>query len=474
MRILVVTDKYPPQMVGGAELSLHVLLKILRPRLSGLLVAVLDGAAASLKSHEGIDLARLPALGDWPPAKRETLHARGVGPARLTRPLGRYETMGRYVMMNGALQAGRTISRILKVREIVRSQGVEFLPSLDDDLIRHGHTVAALSALIAEFKPDLIHADNYRSILSAAAAERRGTPFTAMVRDHRFFCAHNEQKSNIGGQTCTACEFECVDIEKPEARKAAKILMSEIRDFRLSHLAQASEIVTTSKHLQSQIGAILPSAKTRAIGNPSDAAADVDRIRERISRASPPEILIVGMLNENKGQAGVISWIKALRGQLGDFRFVLAGQGRLSAQLQDEAKEAGIGDHLILTGFLDRDAIYRAYARASVVIAPNRWPEPFGRVPLEAAIAERPVVAYDVGGIGESIVDGETGRLVPPQDEAQLLDAVVELINDPRKAVDMGRRARAHILSRYDPERIASRLFEAWRENLARADAADG
>ena len=65
-----------------------------------------------------------------------------------------------------------------------------------------------------------------------------------------------------------------------------------------------------------------------------------------------------------------------------------------------------------------RTSLWEAMARAAVVLYPARWDEPFGLAAAEAQACGTPVVAFRRGGLGEVIVDGVTGFLVPPDDIA--------------------------------------------------------
>ena len=73
---------------------------------------------------------------------------------------------------------------------------------------------------------------------------------------------------------------------------------------------------------------------------------------------------------------------------------------------------------------------------------PSRWREASGLVTLQAAQMARPIVATRVGGLPESVQDGETGLLVDREDSRGLADAVAYLLDHPRIAADMGQAAR--------------------------------
>jgi len=93
-----------------------------------------------------------------------------------------------------------------------------------------------------------------------------------------------------------------------------------------------------------------------------------------------------------------------------------------------------------------RTSLWQAMARAAVVLCPSRWDEPFGLAAAEAQACGTPVVAFRRGGLGEVIVDGGTGFLVPPDDVSAAAEAV-------RKVSGISRRAcREHAEDRLDLE----------------------
>ena len=76
------------------------------------------------------------------------------------------------------------------------------------------------------------------------------------------------------------------------------------------------------------------------------------------------------------------------------------------------------------------EAVMAAWRRCSIALAPSVWAEPFGLVALEAMVSGRPVIASQIGGLADTVIDGETGRLVPPGDSSALADALRQLLAD--------------------------------------------
>jgi glycosyltransferase involved in cell wall biosynthesis len=204
------------------------------------------------------------------------------------------------------------------------------------------------------------------------------------------------------------------------------------------------------------------------VQNPADDFQRIGAYQQGIAQANPPEILIVGMINGNKGQRQVSSWLEKLAGAVPDFRIVLAGRGeRMLNTIQAEVKRLGMSDRVVALGYLGRAELYRAYARATIVACPNVWPEPFGRVPLEAGLSMRPVVAYASGGVKENVLHGKTGLLVEPGDVDGFVDAVASLLKDPRRAEEFGRMAYEHVTKRFTIQHSARSLEEAWSTAIA-------
>jgi glycosyltransferase involved in cell wall biosynthesis len=108
--------------------------------------------------------------------------------------------------------------------------------------------------------------------------------------------------------------------------------------------------------------------------------------------------------------------------------------------------------------------VARCHAAATVVAMPSLWPEPFGRVGLEAMAHGRAVVAFDVGGIREWLIDGETGFLVPPRDVDAMADRLTRLLDDPGLAASLGARGRARVEREFSAAEHVRRLLRLYED----------
>jgi glycosyltransferase involved in cell wall biosynthesis len=177
---------------------------------------------------------------------------------------------------------------------------------------------------------------------------------------------------------------------------------------------------------------------------------------ERFAAGTPAlEGTIVGnvaRLAEQKGQRTLLEAAPLVLERRPDVRFAIAGEGELRPQL--EALAAPLGDRVLLLG--RRDDVPDLLASFAVFAFPSRF-EGLCLAVIEAQAAGVPVVATPVGGIRETVVDGETGWLVPPDDPRALADRILWSLDHAdearRVAAEGARRARERYSERAMVER---------------------
>jgi glycosyltransferase involved in cell wall biosynthesis len=102
-----------------------------------------------------------------------------------------------------------------------------------------------------------------------------------------------------------------------------------------------------------------------------------------------------------------------------------------------------------------------ALRRSLFVVAPSVWPEPFGLMALEAAATGTPVIASDIGGLSDIVVDEETGLLVEPGNRSALRAAMERLITDAELRSALAANASRHAES-FSADAIVPRFEEAY------------
>ncbi len=160
---------------------------------------------------------------------------------------------------------------------------------------------------------------------------------------------------------------------------------------------------------------------------------------------SVPVVVSVGRFVPFKGYAQLLDAARLVCDAKPAVHWVMVGEGELKDTLIARAQTLGIEKQVHFTGW--REDTPDLLALGDVFVLPSLG-EHFGRVLVEAMGMAKAIVATDAGGVPEIVVHGETGLLVPPGQPGQLADALLELLTDPAKAVQLGlagrRRAEAH------------------------------
>lgn len=208
--------------------------------------------------------------------------------------------------------------------------------------------------------------------------------------------------------------------------------------------------------------------RVRAVPN----GVDVEKVRRlAAAKGSGLEggVRWVGLFAQIVPWKGHRLFLEVARGVLqrrSDVRFAVLGRGdeALQSELEDLCRAWGIADRVSYLGF--RPNPFAVMSDMDVVVSCSAHPEPFGRTVIEAGALGVPVVAFDEGGVSETVVDGETGILVGPGDAEALSGAVLRLLEDGRARERLGRNARRRVESRFSMRRFVGLMDQVYSELL--------
>jgi|SRR5215213_1701234 len=156
--------------------------------------------------------------------------------------------------------------------------------------------------------------------------------------------------------------------------------------------------------------------------------------------------LVANMRHQVKNHQMFIRMAQRVHEVVPEAGFVLAGEGELVPEIRAHAAELGIAED---TFFIGRcDDIAKLLFASDVCVLTSRA-EGFSNSILEYMAAARPVVATDVGGAREAIVHGESGYLVPSDDDEAMAKHVVSLLHDQERARDMGNRGHEIVVEKF-------------------------
>jgi glycosyltransferase involved in cell wall biosynthesis len=186
--------------------------------------------------------------------------------------------------------------------------------------------------------------------------------------------------------------------------------------------------------------------------------------RERTSQAQT--IVTVGNIRRVKGHDVFVRAAAIVAREFPSARFVVGGEVLDPAyyeELQALVRELQLGDRFTFAGGISD---LRAFLRdADLFVLPSRS-EGFSNAIVEAMAAALPVVATDVGGNAEAVLDGVTGRIVPPEDSEALAAAMRAMLADAEKAKAMGQAGRQRVAERFTTEAMMRQLTAAYQSVL--------
>ncbi len=178
----------------------------------------------------------------------------------------------------------------------------------------------------------------------------------------------------------------------------------------------------------------------------------------------PVRLVGIGRIIEKKGFVYLLKAAKILVAEGVDVRVTIVGGGGQMRALKAEAE--GLGDRVNLVGPMAHDRISGVLMESDVLVMPSIVPEGTEKsdglptVIVEAMCLGVPVVATDVASIGDVVLNGKTGLLVPQKDERALADAVKTLLDDRERALAMADEARRHIAEIFSEENTVGRMVE--------------
>jgi glycosyltransferase involved in cell wall biosynthesis len=320
-------------------------------------------------------------------------------------------------------------------------------------------TVLDLDRVLREERPDVVHAHNW-ILHSFLPLERRfDAGLVLSLHDYGLICAtkrlrrKDELCSGPGPLKCVACAAEHYGVGKgPLVAAGTRLSESRVRDRVDVFLPVSSTVEELCRMRPGDVSQVTPNfIRDLPAADLSDPRLDL--------LPDEPFVLFFGDLTVDKG-----AWhlAEAYRELDDPPPLVLIGR----CYLDELAKRPNV--HVL--GAWPHSLAIEAVRRSMMTAAPSLWPEPFGLVALEAAAGGKPIIASDIGGLRDIVVDGETGLLVPAGDRVALRSALRRMLGDPEMRDRFGRAAKVRA-AEFTPASIVPRFEAAYELALARRRA---
>jgi len=179
-------------------------------------------------------------------------------------------------------------------------------------------------------------------------------------------------------------------------------------------------------------------------------------------------VLFVGQVCAHKGVDVFIKTAELIKDKFKNVMYVIVGDEPAHAKsymqkMRTLVKDLGIENMIQFTGHVNEVSKY--YSTATLVVVPSKK-EPFGRVAAESMMAGLPVVASNVGGLPEIVVNNQTGFLVEPEDLNGFAEKIGLLLNDPDNANKMGQAGKTRAISKFSVSGHADNILRIYKNLL--------
>lgn len=238
-----------------------------------------------------------------------------------------------------------------------------------------------------------------------------------------------------------------------------------VRPFARRLIRRANRISVLSNYSAELLYSHFPEARGKVLLTPGALRSNFAVVAPRVAVPGRKLVaLTVGRLHPRKGQLITLEALRALAPRFREqIEYWIVGAGNKPHYENTLRATAAAADFPVrFFGNLPDEELERIYERADIFAMTSvdygHSVEGFGLVYLEAAAHSLPVIAHAVGGVGEAVVDGSTGLLVPPHHPAQLTAAFEKLITQPELRHRLGEAGRAWAL-RNDWTAAARALF---------------
>ncbi len=195
-------------------------------------------------------------------------------------------------------------------------------------------------------------------------------------------------------------------------------------------------------------------------------AEEIASFKKRFTITNKKVILFAGRISSGKGGEKVIAAFEVVAKQVPDAVLLIVGTEDESLKRMRRTADPAVSARVVVTGWVERDAVRIAYGAADVVVVPSLYLDPFPRTVIEAMASGKPVVGSCYGGSPEIIVDGVTGYVVNPLHEETIAEKTIDLLTNSQKAEQFGIVGYAHIKNDFNIEDVVKKYLSVYVDIL--------
>ena len=318
---------------------------------------------------------------------------------------------------------------------------------------------------LADFGPEVVHAHNVHQHLSFASlstAARLDVPVLYTAHDYLLFCCIKFICTG-GPVDFRQRWFNCAKCQRFRWNPARNVVIDHQMSRHVDHLFAISRTLQTALRANGFGGAeVVYNGVDLDWWGMGDGAA----FRSSHGLDGAPIALLAARVSREKGAEAALHALA--RSKCSDLRLVIAGENpRYEPKLRHLADELGVGNRLLLPGWMKPEALRDAYDAATVTLAPSTYPDPFNLTLIESMAAGRPPIASTIGAGPEIVKDGAWGYTVDPNDAPALADRIDLIVGNAEHARALGTSARQRAASTFSLQRQVDQTLARYAAVLA-------
>ena len=332
------------------------------------------------------------------------------------------------------------------------------------DVIYSQENKRLMAKALEEFKPDIVHINNFQRQLSASiidAIKEKNIPIVMTVHDLNPICPASIMLYN--GEVCDDCitkgYAQCIKkkcVKGSTLKSTLGVMEKKYYDFH-KVFRKIDCIISPSEFIKNQ----LVNGKLKY--NEIVTLHNFVNESERNEYVLGDYAFYLGRLSKEKG---ILNLIEAI-GDIPDAKLLIAGDGPERERIEAYISEHKLDGRITLLGYQNQDSIHKYITNSRFVVIPSICNENCPYSVLEAMEIGKPIVASRIGGIPELIADGENGYLYKADDINELKEKLTLLLDDDEKVNSFAQKSREFYESYYSPDSYYNELIKIYNKVMA-------
>lgn len=332
------------------------------------------------------------------------------------------------------------------------------------DVIYSQENKRLMAKALEEFKPDIVHINNFQRQLSASiidAIKEKNIPIVMTAHDLNPICPASIMLYN--GEVCDDCitkgYAQCIKkkcVKGSTLKSTLGVMEKKYYDIH-KVFRKIDCIISPSEFNKNQ----LVNGKLKY--NEIVALHNFVNESERNDYVLGDYAFYLGRLSKEKG---ILNLIEAI-GDIPNAKLLIAGDGPERERIEAYISEHKLDSRITLLGYQNQDSIHKYITNSRFVVIPSICNENCPYSVLEAMEIGKPIVASRIGGIPELIADGENGYLYKADDINELKEKLTLLLDDDEKVNRFAQKSRELYESYYSPDSYYNELIKIYNKVMS-------